>query len=152
TGPTALFGGVNYSTPLDGLSLQLEYDGNDYQSDNAGRPIVVDSPWNFGATYQYNDNIGLRIGYQRGNTLSFGFNLSLNFDQDYQVKTEAPAQPVQAQPAYSSLTEIDLNKLAAELSREAGLYTQAIGVDDPTDPKVMTLYGSNFRYRDNEQA
>lgn len=151
-GPTSVFGGVNYYTPLDGLSLQLEYDGNDYQNDRAGRPIVVDSPWNFGATYQYNDNLGLRLGYQRGNTLSFGFNLSFNFNKAYQVKIEAPKQPVQAQPAYSSLNEIDLAKLSQELSREAGLYTQGIGVDDPEQPEVITFYGTNTRYMNSEQG
>ncbi|WP_200853200.1 YjbH domain-containing protein, partial [Klebsiella pneumoniae] len=33
TGCTALFGGIEYQTPLAPLRLQLEYDGNDYRSD-----------------------------------------------------------------------------------------------------------------------
>src|SRR5690606_6780030 len=48
-GSAAVFGGVQYHTPIQGLSVMAEYEGNNYQQDNAGRPIVVDSPWNFGA-------------------------------------------------------------------------------------------------------
>ncbi|MCZ5653049.1 YjbH domain-containing protein [Escherichia coli] len=36
-GPASLFGGVEYQTPWQPLRLKLEYEGNNYQQDFAGK-------------------------------------------------------------------------------------------------------------------
>ena len=36
-GPAALFGGVEYQTPWQPLRLKLEYEGNDYSQEFAGK-------------------------------------------------------------------------------------------------------------------
>lgn len=148
-GPAAVFGGVNYRSPVDGLNLQLEYDGNDYQSDNAGRPIAVDSPWNVGASYQMNDNVTFRLGYQRGNTLSFGFTLNYNFTDAYQVKIEPKKREAKSeQSAAQTLNDVDIDKLSQSLWRESGFSVQAAAATDNT----VTLYGFQGRYRDMDEA
>lgn len=65
----SLFGGVTWQTPVKGLSLKLEYDGNNYQQEALGNVFPVHSPFNIGAVYSLGDWLDLSIGYERGNTL-----------------------------------------------------------------------------------
>lgn len=65
----ALFGGINYQTPIPGLTLKLEYDGNDYSQEALNNPQEVRSPFNFGAVYSHNDWLDLTLAYERGNQL-----------------------------------------------------------------------------------
>jgi hypothetical protein len=148
-GPAALFGGVNYYTPIDGLTLQAEYDPNDYQRDNAGRPIVVDSAWNVGAHYSYTDNLTFNLGYQRGNTLSFGFTLRTNFDTLWTPKTDLPARKAKLeQSPAQSLTDVDMQKLSADILTESGFVVTDVAEQQST----VTLYGYQSRFRDYENA
>lgn len=148
-GPAALFGGVNYTTPIDGLSLKAEYDPNHYQNDRAGRPIVVDSPWNFGAHYRYNDTLSFNAGYQRGNTFSFGFTVRTNFDQSYQPKSEPPPRQAQLeQSPNSSLSSIDYDLLSRQLLAESGFVVSDIAASDTT----VTFYGFHTKFADHETA
>lgn len=65
----SLFGGVTWQTPVKGLSLKLEYDGNNYQQEALGNVFPVHSPFNVGAVYSLGDWLDLSIGYERGNKL-----------------------------------------------------------------------------------
>lgn len=65
----SLIGGVIYQTPIPGLALKLELDGNNYQSDPSGEPIKAASPINIGLTYSHGDWLDLSMGVERGNTL-----------------------------------------------------------------------------------
>ncbi len=148
-GPAALFGGVNYYTPLEGLTLQAEYDPNDYQQDNAGRAIVVDSPWNLGAHYAYSDNLSFNLGYQRGNTLSFGFTLQTNFDTLWTPKVDRPPRKAQLeQSPAASLSDVDMQKLSADILLESGFVVTDVAEQHST----VTLYGYHSRFRDHESA
>ncbi|WP_055439154.1 YjbH domain-containing protein [Pseudidiomarina woesei] len=124
-GPAAVFGGVQYYVPMPeawgGLSLMAEYDPNDYKQDRAGVPIEVDSPWNFGANYALNQNISFKVGYQRGNTVTFGFTLNYNFNSAHQLKLEPAKRQAQANHvAPATLNEVDYDRLANDLLVEAG--------------------------------
>lgn len=63
----SLFGGINYQTPIPGLTLKLEYDGNDYSQEAQNNSQEVRSPFNFGAVYSYGDWLDLTVAYERGN-------------------------------------------------------------------------------------
>lgn len=65
----SLFGGVTWQTPVNGLSVKLEYDGNDYQSEALGNVFQTKSPFNVGAVYSYGDWLDISLGYERGNTM-----------------------------------------------------------------------------------
>ncbi|MBR9907031.1 MAG: YjbH domain-containing protein [Gammaproteobacteria bacterium] len=124
-GPAAVFGGVQYQVPMPeawgALSLMAEYDPNDYKQDRAGVPIQVDSPWNYGANYALNENISFKVGYQRGNTVTFGFTLNYNFNSAHQLKLEPAKRQASAEhvpPA--SMSDVDFDKLANDLLRESG--------------------------------
>ena len=95
SGPkTSLFGGVEYKTPIDNLTLKLEYDTSDY-SENEGRKknffrdvdeiFKVDSRINAALNYKIKmserDMADLSLGYVRGNTIfaNVSIHSNLNF-------------------------------------------------------------------------
>nr|MBA2814074.1 Exopolysaccharide biosynthesis protein YbjH [Candidatus Pantoea persica] len=78
-GPSALFGGVEYQTPWQPLRLKLEYEGNDYQDDFAGR-LEQSSKVNVGAIYRLTDWADINASYERGNTFMFGVTVRTNFN------------------------------------------------------------------------
>ncbi|MDT7526303.1 YjbH domain-containing protein [Pseudidiomarina sp. GXY010] len=165
-GPAALFGGVQYYTPIDGLSLMAEYDPNDYQLDNAGRDIDVDSPWNLGAHYAYNDTVSFKLGYERGNTVTFGVTFNYNFNKAYQHKVE-PAKRIaksdNTTPA--SINEVDYQKLANDLLTESGWkLAEGTGAHDNESANVnananttnktnsIELIATQTRFRNTDEA
>lgn len=75
----ALFGGINYQTPIPGLALKLEYDGNDYSQEALNNPQQVRSPFNFGAVYSYGDWLDLTFAYERGDKFMVHAALRGNF-------------------------------------------------------------------------
>jgi len=80
TGPTALFGGVQYQTPWEPLILKLEYDGNDYQHEPQGNNQKQSSPWNLGAVYRAGRAVEVTLGVERGNTAMLGISLHTQLD------------------------------------------------------------------------
>jgi len=65
----SLFGGINYQTPIPGLTLKLEYDGNNYTQEAFDNRQTVRSPFNIGAVYSYGDWLDLTVAYERGDRL-----------------------------------------------------------------------------------
>lgn len=65
----ALFGGIEWLTPIDGLRVKLEYDPNDYTREPLDNDLEVDSPFNLGLVYQPYPWVDLGVGIERGNTL-----------------------------------------------------------------------------------
>ena len=78
----ALFGGIEYLTPLDGLRLKVEYDGNDYQSEPFGNQFETDLPVNFGAEYDLFPWFRIAAGFERGNEFLVRGNVHSNLNTD----------------------------------------------------------------------
>jgi hypothetical protein len=100
-GPTAAFGGVQYQTPWEPLTLKAEYDGNDYQHEPLGNNQRQTSPFNFGAVYRVARGIDLTAGIERGHNVMFGVTLHTNLARLTQPKLSDP-KPVpvaEARPA-----------------------------------------------------
>lgn len=74
-GRSSVFAGVQWQTPVDGLQLMLEYDGNDYRNEPLSNPQEQASPFNVGAVYRVADWIDVRFGWERGNTAMVGLSL-----------------------------------------------------------------------------
>jgi len=91
-GRTALFGGVQYHTPWDGLILKLEYDGNDYRHEPQNNNQKQDWPVNLGLVYRYSPAIDLSLGWERGNTLNLGVNFHGRLDRLAMPKLSDPVQ------------------------------------------------------------
>ena len=90
---TSVFGGVEYFTPIDNLSLKLEYDTSDYSSvigketvfNETGDIFQLDSRFNYAMNYRVNlgerDKLDLSLGFVRGNTVyaNLAVHSNLNF-------------------------------------------------------------------------
>jgi hypothetical protein len=77
-GRTALFGGVQWHTPWNPLTLKLEYEGNNYQNEPLANPQSQSSRFNYGAVYKISNSMNFHLGVERGNTLSVGVSLFEN--------------------------------------------------------------------------
>lgn len=115
-GRAALFGGVQYQTPWDGLLLKAEYDGNDYRNEPQGNNQKQGSPINLGLNWSYSPNIDIAAGIERGNTLMLGFTFRGALDKLSMPKLLDPPMPaiVAAKPA----GEPDWAKTAADLKTQ----------------------------------
>ncbi|RUO74533.1 YjbH domain-containing protein [Pseudidiomarina sediminum] len=156
-GPAAVFGGVEWRTPVEGLRIKAEYDPNHYQNDRVPAPIdpenprviEVDSPWNIGAEYALNQHVNLKLGYQRGNTMTFGFSFRYNLATANQVKLE----PAKREAKYSTtarFSDLDIQRLSQDLLNETGFRVAQVTTDSAEER--VTLYAEQTRYRDPEEA
>jgi hypothetical protein len=76
----AFFGGVEWRTPVDGLSLKVEYSSDAYteEQDGGDARFRRKSPVNFGAEYRLTEGITLGGYYMYGDTLGFNVVFSGN--------------------------------------------------------------------------
>jgi hypothetical protein len=122
TGATALFGGVQYHTPIDRLVLKLELDGNNYQNEPLGNTFKVNSPLgaanpiNVGATYMW-DYAYLSVGFERGNQAMISLTITDNLGKLNRAKS-AEKQPiaVERKPIGISLTQASASPTPSESS------------------------------------
>ena len=145
-GPMAVFGGVEYQTPLEGLSFKAEFEGNNYQQDRAGA-LEQDSRWNFGAVYRWN-NFDFSLNYQRGNTIGFGVSYKLNMHTVSQVKIDNPPLEIQGIRPPENAAAVNRQKLYNDLRRHGGYVITDLEIDD----EQATFYGLQTRYRDRNEG
>ncbi|WBU49089.1 YjbH domain-containing protein [Kosakonia pseudosacchari] len=146
-GPTALFGGVEYQTPWNPLRLKLEYEGNNYQQDFAGK-LPQRSKVNVGAIYRVTDWADINLSYERGNTWMFGFTLRNNFNNLRPSYIDNARPKYQPQPQDAILQHSVVANQLTLLKYNAGL----------TDPQIQvkgdTLYvtGEQVKYRHTQEG
>jgi len=91
SGPMGIFGGMEIFIPnSNGLRFIIEYDSTNYKKeayfDRPG-PLVQSLPKdqesrvNLGFTYPLSNDIHLRLGYVKGNTINFGFTIKRSLGQ-----------------------------------------------------------------------
>jgi hypothetical protein len=148
-GPAALFGGIEYQTPWQPLRLKLEYDGNDYSNEFAGK-IEQSSPINVGAVYRLFDELDTHLSYQRGNTLMWGFTLRTNLNDLVPTWNDAPPVELAAKPTTQPLDESAADTLAQQLASNAGFQNAQLQLD--AEHKSAILRGEQTRYRDHAAA
>lgn len=98
-GDAALFGGIEWQA-TDRLRLQVEYSSDLYLEEVVDDVLTVESPLNFGATYQLSDSATLGASWLYGNT--FGISLALTLDPrqpSTDTFIDAAPQPVVVRPA-----------------------------------------------------
>ena len=124
-GPTSLFGGVQWQTPLQPLVLKVEYDGNDYKNEPFNNPIKSRIPLNLGAVYRYSQTIDLSAGIERGNRGMIGVTLHGGLDKLMAAKLFDPAVPEvrEEMPENSPQWESTAN----DIQRQTGWSVEAIG-------------------------
>lgn len=145
TGPIGVFGGIQYRTPFEPLTLQVEYDGNDYENEPLGNPQDQDSPINLGARLRVNDYLTLSAGWERGNTVMFGGTLSANLAHLTQPKSD-PA-PIVPRPT-SDNESGDWDTVAAQLAQNAGIDATRI----TREGDALVVEGTPTKYRSMPEA
>ena len=96
-----LFGGIQYATPLRGLTLKVEYDGNNYQNEALGNRLRDRSPINVGVNYRIFPWLHAAASYERGDKIGLTFTATTNFNRQAEPpKYDPPAPPIgpDAQP------------------------------------------------------
>lgn len=150
-GDAAIYGGLEYQTPYKPLTLKLEYDSNDYSQDfpvvRGGVDMTQHTPWNIGALYRFNDWATAKVSYERGDTLTMGFDLTTNFNEIASIWRDTEAAVLRPTEA-SNMDEVDLAKLTEELDTIAGYEQAMVLVDDNT----LVVKGEQVKYRDREVA
>ncbi|PYE30705.1 exopolysaccharide biosynthesis protein YbjH [Idiomarina fontislapidosi] len=144
TGNAGVFGGIEYQTPWDPLIVKVEYDANDFSRESSRTPIIQDSHWNYGLHYRMNDNVNLKLSYERGNTWMFGFSFRTNFDDMTQYKRTDPV-PAPTEPQLTSMDQLDTDELRSKLRKASGFYLKRFYLSD--NGKKVTLVGNQSRYR-----
>lgn len=77
-GRTALFGGVQWQTPIERLVAKVELDGNNYQSEAFSNAQVQSSRVNYGLVYRINKHLDFGMNVERGEKLGFVLSLHEN--------------------------------------------------------------------------
>jgi len=90
-----LFGGAVWHTPLDGLSLSVEYDSDTFVQERAAGNLLPKSQVNYGLSYDLTDQMQTSLSWLYGTTLGGGFSLRLDpVHPQYPQKVEPPPPPV----------------------------------------------------------
>jgi hypothetical protein len=100
-----IFGGVQYQTPVEGLAIKLEWDGNDYQDEPQDNDQQTDAPLNLGVTYRIRDWLDLSVGLERGNTVMARVALRSNLNRDKGLPKLDPP-PVSPRPATAGAQDV----------------------------------------------
>ncbi|HCJ9917678.1 TPA: YjbH domain-containing protein, partial [Escherichia coli] len=130
-GPASIFGGIEYQTPWNPLRLKLEYDGNNYQNDFAGK-LPQASHFNVGAVYRAASWADLNLSYERGNTLMFGFTLRTNFNDLRPALRDTPKPAYQPAPESEGLQYTTVANQLTALKYNAGFEAPEIQLRDKT--------------------
>lgn len=134
TGRTALFGGVQWQTPLSDLVLKVELDGNHYNNEPFGNDIGgARSPLNWGLAWQKGP-LSVSLGYERGQQWMLGLSLSTDLSKITRPKrSEAAAWPV-TKPAFA-LSPLNMHPPAAPLATASSMAPGA----SPSIPGLASI-------------
>lgn len=92
TGKTALFGGVQWQTPMPELVLKVERDGNHYRNEPFQNDVGgVKSALNWGMTWQQGP-VSLSLGLERGKQWMFGLTINTDMSRMTRSKNNEPAK------------------------------------------------------------
>lgn len=145
-GKMAVYGGVEYQTPWEPLTLKLEWEGNTYEFDRAGE-LEQDTRLNVGAVYKWN-GFDFSLNYQRGNTVGFGVSYKFNLHTMSQIKIDDPPRDLMNTKRPASLSEINGNALFQGLIKDASFILTDVDIQE----EKAIFYGYQNAYRDNDEA
>ncbi|WP_032097284.1 MULTISPECIES: YjbH domain-containing protein [unclassified Alteromonas] len=145
-GTASFFGGIEYQTPWEPLTLKLEFEGNDYSEDRAGE-LEQDSRWNIGAVYRYKD-VDFSFNYQRGNTIGFGLTYRFNMNTASQLKFDNEPRSLMARRPPKKIEDVNKSALYNDMFRDAGFVLS----DAELTENEATFYGTQVSYRDQDEA
>ena len=84
------FGGIEYSTPIEGLNFKIEYDPHNYSSDPVGNSLISSSKINYGFNYRPFHWIDVAFARERGEDFMLRVGLRTRFDEKGLPKIDPP--------------------------------------------------------------
>lgn len=151
-GPMALFAGVEYQTPWDPLRLKVEYDSNSYLDDFADVDLTPKTPINLGLNYRVTNGFEVFASYERGDQITFGFNLHMNLNSLSQIKLKPdPVQPAD-RTTYSRVSQINWFEMDNDIMNQYSYASGRYLIDrDENNDRVVTVYTQPLRLRDQTE-
>ncbi|HWC64426.1 MAG TPA: YjbH domain-containing protein [Rhizomicrobium sp.] len=140
---SGLFGGVQYRTPVEGLSLAVEYSSDTYAVETTNGNFKPKSQLNVAASYAVTDNTVLRLGWMYGTTIngSISFALDPVTDPFPQHINDAPFPPVRLRTPAEQQQALD-NLLRLRQAQPAGYFAfSASGLNALSDALFAEIAG-----------
>jgi hypothetical protein len=140
SGPMGIFAGMEIYLPhLRGTRLKIEYDGVNYDLEGFrpeetidGLPIIQKSKYNLGLVFPATENLHLKLGIIRGNTLNIGFSYTGFYGKKEPfISKNDPPKPVKNSDIVKTITAKDKSlayKATLKYMNERGLYLQAANI------------------------
>ena len=133
SGPMGVFSGVEIYLPYaHGSRIKIEYDGLNYDIEGFP-PILQESKINLGVVFPVTENLHLKLGAIRGNTINIGFSYSGFYGKrNPGLPKKDPLEPVENTSVVKKITAKDKSlayKAALKYLNERGLYLQAANID-----------------------
>ncbi len=135
-----VFGGINYLTSIEGLSLKAEFDGSKASTEPPVAALrTSDFPFNFGANYSVNDWVNVQVGLIRGQSFSINFGLKTNFIGEGAYKPEKRKINVPTRIYYdrAKINKDESNKLTRGKTV----------IDYPSLYKDLSAFGYDVKYQ-----
>lgn len=151
SGPMGAFAGIEVYIPNSkGLRFKLEYDATDYDEEGFSDPSnpfylydidPQETKINFGFVYPVTDSFKVRLGYTKGNTLSFGFSIKGNFaKKNAIIKMNDPYIPTPDADAWREKAEereLYAYRIALDRLGKKRFYLQRASInDDQTEIEI----------------
>jgi hypothetical protein len=92
------FFGVEYLTPIEGLTIKAEYEQNDYQREPLGNSFLSESSINYGLSYQPFPWLDVSLAYERGNTVQSKLAIHAGLNDAGLPKFDPPPPQVTMRP------------------------------------------------------
>lgn len=146
-GPAALFGGVQWQSPWEPLTVKVEFDGNNFSDEIEGVDISVPSPWNFGVNYRAFDWLDLQASYERGDTFMFSATLHTNFNRLGQHRVQPARVEPRPTPEVQTVDEVDWATVSSDLHSNLSMGVSMVAGDD----EAVQVYMAPHRYRDPDE-
>jgi len=129
SGPTVgIFGGVEYNTPIEGLSLKLEYDSHEYTSEALDNRLPDTGPINFGLNFRPAPWIDIGFGFERSRRM-LRFTFRSEFNAEGVTKFDPPPPPIEARP-----------QLAELISDDGATTVPGVGSPPPLDDPAVIVF------------
>ena len=144
SGPTSIFGGLEYKFDRYGLRFKLEYDTSrpDYQVVF----VPTSSRFNYSFTYPMSEFVDLSFGNTKGDTFSFSFTLKGNYSKQIVPKLERAQRIARLSSAQKEEMSQDKQKFYSSLIynlKEENIYLQGASLSE--EVLDLTINQSKFR-------
>ena len=142
----AFFGGLQYTTPIRGLTLKVEYDSNSYQQEALNNAQPVKSPINIGVDYRILPWLGATASLERGNRFGLTLTATTNFHRaTVPPKFDPPGAPIgleaQPIPAVGAVPVINLDTSDAQAKKLVPGAANSAGSGLSLPPGASTIPG-----------